>query len=242
MIVDLSELYGERCSTIIDLTDNCIILGKDKSNRSNLMINMILALSKKYSKNDIEIKIIKSLDFNNNSFTCNEYKSSFSHVSEIMTVESLEDFSLALDYIIYNIGCRKEIFDKRFCCNIEEFNIKNPDGRLPVSIIFIDDIGKVNNIESDEVRNKLDMLFSISKAFGVYFICADQLHIKMYKELYLKYFPIKSVLNTSKDMFNDFLIQQPYIELNQDALLVDDGSNVTFYKVPYVGKHCGFNK
>lgn len=212
--------------TIIDIKDNCVILGKEDDEKYSIIETMILSMAEKYKEDELIINVVDVLGYYLTNLINSNGDTIVPHNINMILADSLDNFNKVLDSLISSIQERKKLFEEKQASNLEEYNEKSQDNKLPTVVTFL------NNIGSEEYSIKLEEMLSESKEFGFYFVISDKSSINCYTELYLQHCNIKVVINEYKDEFDKHLDYIIHKELGE--LVIDDCSYAVIYYIPYI--------
>ena len=163
-------------SLIFDNKDDnqAIMIGKPGSGKSNLLHVIILSAITKYGPNDIEIYLI---DFKGGVefMSYAEYK-----IPQLRTValESDREFGLSvIDGVEKELLRRETLFRNNGVQNIEQYNQKNPNQKIPRILFIVDEFQEFFKIDDDikeQVSLKYDNIIRKGRAFGINSLFSSQ--------------------------------------------------------------------
>lgn len=80
----------------------------------------------------------------------------------------------ALEWAKQEVERRFEILSRNRTQNIQNYNEKNPDNKIPRIVIFITELGELMNNDSDEIIHSVVSTAMMAKAVGIHFILTTQ--------------------------------------------------------------------
>ena len=154
--------------------NQALMIGKPGSGKSNLLHVIILSAITKYGPNDIEIYLI---DFKGGV----EFMSyAECKIPQLRTValESDREFGLSvIDGVDKELFRRETLFRNNGVQNIEQYNQKNPNQKIPRILFIVDEFQEFFKIEDDikeQVSLKYDNIIRKGRAFGINSLFSSQ--------------------------------------------------------------------
>ena len=154
--------------------NQALMIGKPGSGKSNLLHVIILSAITKYGPNDLEIYLI---DFKGGVefMSYAEYK--IPHLRTI-ALESDREFGLSvIDGVDKELLRRETLFRNNGVQNIEQYNQKNPNQKIPRILFIVDEFQEFFKIEDDikeQVSLKYDNIIRKGRAFGINSLFSSQ--------------------------------------------------------------------
>lgn len=154
--------------------NQALMIGKPGSGKSNLLHVIILSAITKYGPSDLEIYLI---DFKGGVefMSYAEY-----NIPQLRTValESDREFGLSvIDGVDKELLRRETLFRNNGVQNIEQYNQKNPNQKIPRILFIVDEFQeffKIDDEIKDQVSLKYDNIIRKGRAFGINSLFSSQ--------------------------------------------------------------------
>ena len=154
--------------------NQALMIGKPGSGKSNLLHVIILSAITKYGPSDLEIYLI---DFKGGVefMSYAEY-----NIPQLRTValESDREFGLSvIDGVDKELLRRETLFRNSGVQNIEQYNQKNPEQKIPRILFIVDEFQEFFKIEDDlkdQVSLRYDNIIRKGRAFGINSLFSSQ--------------------------------------------------------------------
>lgn len=150
---------------------NAFLIGAPGSGKSIFLQSLVLATAHKYSPEDVNFLL---LDFKAGAAELAKIRH-LPHVVGMVNELGPELAERALKAIENELARRKKIFEQvGIVTDIWDFNRRFPDKALPILLTIIDEFAAGVKLLGDQMIDRLDALGRQGRAFGMYFILANQ--------------------------------------------------------------------
>jgi len=161
------DITGKPIVADLDDMPHILIAGTTGSGKTVCVNSLILSLLFKASPNDLKFvmvdpKMVELMPFNG-----------LPHLLCPVVTDS-KKASAALNWAVSEMEERYQMLSKIGARNIEAYNQKQQDGKLPYIVIIIDEFADLMTVARDQIENAVTRLAQLSRAVGIHLILATQ--------------------------------------------------------------------